>query len=190
MSMFKQRRQRDIPQLNMASMPDLIFTVLFFFMIVTHMRSVPVMVKHQVPAGKELTKLSKQPVITYIYIGKPLGGAAADSPSSVVQVNDKIMEVDAISDYMSSLRHSLGKEDVENIMADMVYTIRDALMALPGRLAVDAANASSAAEASDVIRKEVHKIMNELADYEYDPEKFEERVRERMEWSASDDDDD
>ena len=82
------------------------------------------------------------------------------------------------------------KEDVEKIMADMVYTIRDALMALPGRLAVDAANASSAAEASDVIRKEVHKIMNELADYEYDPEKFEERVRERMEWSASDDDDD
>ena len=82
------------------------------------------------------------------------------------------------------------KEDVENIMADMVYTIRDALIALPGRLAVDAANASSAAEASDVIRKEVHKIMNELADYEYDPEKFEERVRERMEWSASDDDDD
>ena len=41
-----------------------------------------------------------------------------------------------------------------------------------------------------MIRKEVHKIMNELADYEYDPEKFEERVRERMEWSASDDDDD
>lgn len=82
------------------------------------------------------------------------------------------------------------KEDVENIMADMVFTIRDALMALPGRLAVDAANASSAAEASDVIRKEVHKIMNELAEYEYDPEKFEERVRERMEWSASDDDDD
>ena len=117
--MFKQRRQRDIPQLNMASMPDLIFTVLFFFMIVTHMRSVPVMVKHQVPAGKELTKLSKQPVITYIYIGKPLGGAAADSPSSVVQVNDKIMEVDAISDYMSSLRHSLGKEDAENMIVSL-----------------------------------------------------------------------
>lgn len=119
MSMFKQRRQREIPQLNMASMPDLIFTVLFFFMIVTHMRSVPVMVKHQVPVGKELTKLSKQPVITYIYIGKPLGGAAADSPSSVVQVNDKIMEVDAISDYMSSLRHSLGKEDAENMIVSL-----------------------------------------------------------------------
>ncbi|MBQ6309178.1 MAG: biopolymer transporter ExbD [Prevotella sp.] len=119
MSMFKQRQRRDIPQLNMSSMPDLIFTVLFFFMIVTHMRSVPVMVKHQVPAGKELTKLSKQPVITYIYIGKPLGGAAADSRSSVVQVNDQIMEVDAISDYMSSLRHSLGKEDAENMIVSL-----------------------------------------------------------------------
>ena len=119
MSMFKQRQRRDIPQLNMASMPDLIFTVLFFFMIVTHMRSVPVMVKHQVPAGKELTKLSKQPVITYIYIGKPQNGASADSPSSVVQVNDKIMEVDAISDYMSSLRHSLGKEDAENMIVSL-----------------------------------------------------------------------
>lgn len=119
MSMFKQRQRREIPQLNMASMPDLIFTVLFFFMIVTHMRSVPVMVKHQVPVGKELTKLSKQPVITYIYIGKPLGGAAADSPSSVVQVNDKIMEVDAISDYMSSLRHSLGKEEAENMIVSL-----------------------------------------------------------------------
>jgi len=119
MSMFKQRRHREIPQLNMSSMPDLIFTVLFFFMIVTHMRSVPVMVKHQVPTGKELTRLSKQPVITYIYIGKPLNGASADKQSSVVQVNDKIMDVDAISDYMSSLRHSLGKEDAENMIVSL-----------------------------------------------------------------------
>lgn len=81
------------------------------------------------------------------------------------------------------------KEDVESIMFDMIYTIRDGLNALPGRLAVDAANAKTAAEASDVIRREVHKLMTELANYEYDPDKFEERVRERMEWSASDDDD-
>lgn len=79
-------------------------------------------------------------------------------------------------------------DDVEAIMDDMIFTIRDALMALPGRLAVDAAAAGSPAEASDVIRREVHKIMTELADYQYDPEKFEERVRERMEWSMNDDD--
>jgi len=79
-------------------------------------------------------------------------------------------------------------DDVEAIMDDMIFTIRDALEALPGRLAVDAAAAGSPGEASDVIRREVHKIMTELADYQYDPEKFEERVRERMEWSMNDDD--
>ena len=82
------------------------------------------------------------------------------------------------------------QEDVEAVMDDMVYTIRDALMALPGRLAVDCAAASTPAEASTVIRKEVHKVMNELANYEYDQAKFEERVRERMEWDMDGDDDD
>ena len=39
-SMFRSTaRDKGVPSLNMASMPDLIFTVLFFFMIVTHMRS-------------------------------------------------------------------------------------------------------------------------------------------------------
>ena len=35
---WDKRMLRDVPQLNTASLPDLIFTVLFFFMVVTHMR--------------------------------------------------------------------------------------------------------------------------------------------------------
>lgn len=78
-------------------------------------------------------------------------------------------------------------DDVEVITNDMIYTIRSALNALPGRLAVDVAGAQSAAEASEIIRREVHKVMRELAEYEYDPAKYEERVRERMEWEIADD---
>ena len=49
-SMFRSSaRDKGVPSLNMASMPDLIFTVLFFFMIVTHMRSDEVKVRLQVP---------------------------------------------------------------------------------------------------------------------------------------------
>lgn len=73
-------------------------------------------------------------------------------------------------------------EDVEIITNDMIYTIRSALNALPGRLAVDVTGVSSPAEASEIIRREVHKVMAELAGYEYDKTKYEERVRERMEW--------
>ena len=73
---------------------------------------------------------------------------------------------------------------------DLIYTIRGALIALPGRLAMDAAAAKTAPEAAEVIRKEVHTIMRELAAYRYDPQKYQERVRNRMSWETSGDDDD
>lgn len=81
-------------------------------------------------------------------------------------------------------------EDVEAITQDMVYAIRGALIALPGRLAVDTANAKTAAETAEIIRKEVHTVMNELANYQYDPSKYEERVRNRKEWDSNIEDDD
>ena len=77
-------------------------------------------------------------------------------------------------------------EDVAAITEDLVYTMRGALMALPGRLAVDVAACSTPAEASEVIRKEVHKIIRELAEFHYDPKKYEERVRERRSWALDD----
>lgn len=80
-------------------------------------------------------------------------------------------------------------EDVAAMTEDLVFTIRGSLMALPGRLAVDVSTANTPAEASEIIRKEVHKIMRELANYRYDPKKYEERVRERMDWSEREDDD-
>lgn len=81
-------------------------------------------------------------------------------------------------------------EDVAAMTEDLIYTIRGAMNALPGRLAVDVAAVSTAAEAAEIIRREVYKIMGELASYRYDPKKYEERVRERLSWNASDGDDD
>ena len=76
-------------------------------------------------------------------------------------------------------------EDVAAMTEDLIYTIRGSLMALPGRLAVDVAATATPAEAAEIIRKEVHALMRELANYQYDPEKYEERVRERRKWEAS-----
>lgn len=81
-------------------------------------------------------------------------------------------------------------EDVAAMTEDLIYSIRGALNALPGRLAVDVAAAGSAAEAADVIRKEVYKVMKELSEYRYDPQKYEERVRARMDWDAAEPEDD
>lgn len=67
---FGNRDRRQMPQLNTASLPDLIFTVLFFFMVVTHMRTVTLKVSFRVPQGTELTRLTKKTAVSYIYIGR------------------------------------------------------------------------------------------------------------------------
>ena len=79
-------------------------------------------------------------------------------------------------------------EDVEAMTNDLVYSVRSALMALPGRLAMDVVRAESAAEASEIIRSECYKILEELADYEYDPEAYQRRVRDREGWGVQLDD--
>lgn len=75
-------------------------------------------------------------------------------------------------------------EDVAALTEDLVYTIRSSLLALPGRLAVDLADMSDPAEISEHIRSEIYKVMDELSRYEYNPAKYEERVRERLKFDA------
>ena len=75
-----------------------------------------------------------------------------------------------------------NSEDVEAMTTDLVFTIRSMIMALPGRLAVDVSSAKTAPEASEIIRREVHAILEELANYKYDPEAYARRVRDRQGW--------
>ena len=73
-------------------------------------------------------------------------------------------------------------EDVEAIVTDHVLFLRSMLMALPGKLAVDCANCKTAAEAAARIEREVHFVLENLAEYRYDPEEYKKRVRERRGW--------
>lgn len=111
MSIYR-RRKRSIPELNTASLPDLIFTILFFFMLVTHMRKTTVKVKYQVPQGTELTKLVKKSAISYIYIGMPMNAAGAVSGDSLcVQLNDKIVDLKDVKGYLSKERLAMSVAD-------------------------------------------------------------------------------
>lgn len=79
-------------------------------------------------------------------------------------------------------------EDVAVMTEDLIYTVRDSLLALPGRLAVDVAGAGTAAEAAEIVKREVYAVMKELSQYQYDPAKYAERVRDRMDWEGDVDD--
>ena len=107
MSMFK-RRRREVPGLNTASLPDLIFTVLFFFMIVTHMRKTTPMVRSEVPRGTELSAVKDKSTVTYIYIGKPIGGK---SDSVCVQVDDRYVTPEELTRYLQALRRGMDKAE-------------------------------------------------------------------------------
>lgn len=98
----------------MASMPDLIFTVLFFFMIVTHMRSEEPKLRLTTPQGTELTKTSRQRTVVNLYIGTTPAG------DTRVQVADRLVPVASVA--AAVMQHKPNGTDDElftvNIRAD------------------------------------------------------------------------
>ena len=110
MSMFK-RKDHSVPGLNTASLPDLIFTVLFFFMIVTHMKENQMKVKYQVPQGTKLERLAKKSTVSHIYIGKPYKGGG----DNAVQVNDKIVDAADVEDFIAAERKRMAPDDAKNM---------------------------------------------------------------------------
>lgn len=80
-------------------------------------------------------------------------------------------------------------EDVEAITTDHVLFLRSMLMALPGKMAVDLAGTHTAAEQAEVVKREVYFILEQLANYKYDPKEYEKRVKERQGWDPDSRDD-
>ena len=101
MSKFTKKRGKASPEVSTASLPDIIFMLLFFFMVVTVMRSSDRLVDVIVPTATELTKLEKKSLVNQIYIGKPkdqyrdIYGSAAR-----IQLNDKISDEDDIPIFL------------------------------------------------------------------------------------------
>lgn len=110
---IRRKKRRQVPGLNMTSMPDLIFTVLFFFMIVTHMRNETVNVNFTVPEGTEVSKIDQKRSIINIYIGKDNNG------KDCVQVNDAICDLNDVRGQVMSARASMSPEDQENMVVNI-----------------------------------------------------------------------
>jgi biopolymer transport protein ExbD len=71
MSKFQKKRGKASPAISTASLPDIIFMLLFFFMVVTVLRDAELKVNVVTPQATELTKLEKKSLVNYVYIGKP-----------------------------------------------------------------------------------------------------------------------
>ena len=104
--------ERSVGHINTASLPDIIFMLLFFFMVTTVMREVDLKVNIRVPEATEAKKLEKKSLVSYIYVGKPLPRFQAKFGTEPrIQLNDQFRTVNDIEDFIAQARDQLNEAD-------------------------------------------------------------------------------
>ncbi len=113
MGKFSKAGGREMPELNTSSLPDLVFAILFFFMMVTTMREVTLKVQFRSPQATELQKLEKKSLVTFIYVGKPNTPElkAKMGNETRLQLNDQIAELSEVGAYIGQEKASMKEED-------------------------------------------------------------------------------
>ncbi len=102
MSKFNAKKTTDTPNVSTASLPDIVFMLLFFFMTVTVMKDTALKVENTLPNASEIKKLEKKDRVVTIYIGKPTAKYVERlGDESKIQLNDKFVSVKEIGDYVS-----------------------------------------------------------------------------------------
>lgn len=115
MSKFRKKSGNELPPISTASLPDIVFMLLFFFMVSTTMREVTLNVKVKLPTATELSKLEKKSLVSYIYIGEPTPQfVKVYGVAPRIQLNDQFANVEDIQDYIIAERES--REEAERPM--------------------------------------------------------------------------
>ena len=113
MSKFRKNDSKGLPPISTASLPDIVFMLLFFFMVSTTMREVTLKVNIRVPEATELSKLEKKSLVSYIYVGTPLPMYQKVFGSEPrIQLNDQFAKVSDIPDYITSEREARDEAEV------------------------------------------------------------------------------
>ena len=115
MSKFKKKKSGDLPAISTASLPDIVFMLLFFFMVVTVLRDSNLMVQQKLPKGDQVEKLKKDRSI-FIYAGKPGSGYEKYGTEAKIQIGDKFTDVSNIKFALEELRRKLRPELQDKVM--------------------------------------------------------------------------
>lgn len=121
MSKFKRSTgKKGVGRINTASLPDIVFMLLFFFMTVTVMREVELKIQVTVPEATQGKKLEKKSLASFIYIGEPLPNLQATFGSEPkIQLNDAFKEVDDIQDFIAQERETLDEADQAKMLVSL-----------------------------------------------------------------------
>lgn len=111
MSKFKKGGKKELPAISTASLPDIVFMLLFFFMVATVMRDDTLMIVNKLPQADQLEKLEKKDRIIFIYAGKPSTNYRTQFGTEArIQLNDKFADVKDIKQYILAERAKKREE--------------------------------------------------------------------------------
>ena len=111
MSKFS-KKKKGMPAINTASLPDIVFMLLFFFMVATTMRETSVMVTNKIPTATEVKKLEDKRLVSTIYVGESLD-KGKDGDGDKIQLNDKIASINDVRNFIFAKRADISDDEVD-----------------------------------------------------------------------------
>lgn len=130
MSKFNKKKSGDMPAISTASLPDIVFMLLFFFMVATTMKDSDLLIENQLPKADQTAKLFKKDYVMYIYAGKPTERYAQTYGSNPrIQLNDKLATPAEIQSFVAVERASRNS-DAEPYLTASLKIDKDVKMGL------------------------------------------------------------
>ncbi len=128
MSRFKKEGGKKTPKINTASLPDIIFMLLFFFMVTTVMRETTLYVRTALPAATEIQQLERRSLVSFIYIGEPIQSHVFGTEPRI-QLYDSFASVDDIASFIESERQATAEAE-RPLMTTSLRVDRDTKMGI------------------------------------------------------------
>lgn len=130
MSKFAKKKDNGLPAVNTASLPDIVFMLLFFFMTVTVMKDSSLKVQNTLPNASETKKLEKKDRVIYIYVGEPTSQYSGKYGTEArIQLNDKFSVPSDVGNYILEERAKKAQE-LQNVLTIALKVDKEANMGL------------------------------------------------------------
>lgn len=127
MSKFVSNKKKGQPGISTASLPDIVFMLLFFFMVTTHMRDKDQLVQVSLPSATEITKMENKAMVDFIFVGAPLDKRYGSTPR--IQLDDTFASIDEIQAFKDSKKEDRDEAEWPLISTSMKVD-RDVKMGL------------------------------------------------------------
>jgi biopolymer transport protein ExbD len=116
MSRIKKKTGKGSPGVSTASLPDIVFILLFFFMAVAVMKTTDPLVEYTKPSGQAIYRFEDASILANIRVGKEIG---SKSNAPKIQLNDAIKSLDDIAEFIQQKRGQVDPTVVKDIVAYM-----------------------------------------------------------------------